>query len=176
MTGPVLLVSDIPDHIPHYEAALRAHGHGVSIATSSADALTRALAESPSCIVIDERVSEMTGWDLCKRLRADLRVRAIPIVMLVQNLSVAGPPGAPRAGCSSWLAQPAAAEHVVRAVEHVLSQNESAPPNDRDAIIGRRSCPSCQSDQTRPGVRIGAVQYYFCQSCGLYWEDDGAVS
>ena len=168
----VLLVSDIADHIPHYETALRSHGTGVVVATSVSAALARAIAGSPTCIVIDERVSEMTGWDLCRRMRADLRIRSIPIVMLVKNLAPGTTAGVPRDGCSSWLAQPATAEHLVRAIEHVLSQEDVIPPTDRDAILGLRNCVACKSDQTRPGVRIGAVQYYFCQSCGLYWDAD----
>jgi CheY-like chemotaxis protein len=176
MTTTVLLVSDIPDHIPHYKAALIAHGHAVSIAVSATEALQRAIEESPACVVIDERISEMKGWDLCKRLRADLRIRSIPVVMLVQNLRLGEGRETSRTGCNSWLAQPAAAEHLVHAVEHVLSRNEAQPRSDRDAILGVRSCAACQSDQTRPGVRIGAVQYYFCQSCGLYWEADSSPS
>ncbi len=44
MTTSVLLVSDIPDHTPHYEAALLAHGHPVSVAISASEALERAIA------------------------------------------------------------------------------------------------------------------------------------
>jgi CheY-like chemotaxis protein len=176
MTASILLVSDIPDHTPHYEAALLAHGHSVSVAISASQALERAIAESPACIVIDERVSEMRGWDLCRQLRADLRVRSIPVVMLVQNLRLGAERATPRTGCNSWLAQPAAAEHLVHAVEHVLGQNEARPATERDAMLGMRNCAACQSDQTRPGVRIGSVQYYFCQSCGLYWEDASPFS
>ena len=172
----VLLVSDIADHIPHYETALRAHGYGVVVATSVSAALARAIAGAPTCIVIDERVSEMTGWDLCRRMRADLRIRSIPIVMLVKNLAPGTTVGVPRDGCSSWLAQPATAEHLVRAIEHVLSQEDVIPQTDRDAVLGLRNCVACKSDQTRPGVRIGAVQYYFCQSCGLYWDADRGAS
>jgi len=172
----VLLVSDIADHVPHYEAALRSHGYAVAVATAVDDALSQAIAGSPACIVIDERVSEMNGWDLCRRMRADLRIRAIPIVMLVKNLSPGTTSGVPRDGCSSWLAQPATAEHLVRAIAHVLSREDATPPTDDDAILGLRNCVACQSDQTRPGVRVGAVQYYFCQSCGLYWNADGSAS
>lgn len=175
MTTAVLLVSDIPDHVPHYQAALIAHGYRVVIVTSATDAMTRAIADSPACIIIDERVSEMKGWDLCRRLRADLRIRSIPVVMLVQNLSLGETPITARAGCNSWLAQPAAAEHLVRAVEHVLSRTETTPLSDRDAVLGVRNCAACKSDNTRPGVRVGAVQYYFCQSCGLYWEDNSTA-
>ena len=174
MTADVLLVSDIPDHVPHYESALVAHGYSVAIAGSVRDALATAIAGPPACIVIDERVTEMQGWDLCRRIREDLRVRSIPIVMLVQDLSPGTTVGVPRSGCSSWLAQPATAEHLVRAIEHVMSRDDRTPPSGDDAILGLRNCASCRSNQTRPGVRIGPVQYYFCQSCGLYWDASDA--
>ena len=169
MADVILLVSDIPDHVPHYEAALRAAGYEVELAASGTEALTRAVRKPPACIVIDERVSGMTGWDACKRLKADLRIRPIPIVMLAQTLSVDDPASRQRSGCESWLARPTTPEDVVRAIEEVARRGKSAPSSEDDARLGAVKCPSCSSERVRAAVRVGPAQYFFCRECGFYW-------
>jgi DNA-binding response OmpR family regulator len=171
VTPLILLVTDIPDHLPRYEAALRENGYAAAVSLSSADAVVQAIAEPPVCIVIDERVSTMDGWELCRRLRSDLRLRSIPVVMLVQNLSLDTAMQGQRSGCRSWLARPTTGEQLVHAIQHVLSLEQSAPANDADAAIGTRSCAACRSEQIRAALRIGPVQYYFCRACGFYWDD-----
>jgi CheY-like chemotaxis protein len=171
MTPRILLASDIPDHVPHYESALLARGYAVTVSPSGVDALPRAISEQPACIIIDERVSNMGGWDLCKRLRADLRVRMIPVIMLTQYVACPEAIGTQRTGCNSWLAMPTTGEDLVEAVEYVLTQGTNAPVSDRDALIGQMNCPACESTQIRAALRVGLAQYYFCQSCGFYWRD-----
>jgi CheY-like chemotaxis protein len=174
MAEVILLVSDIPDHVPHYEAALRAAGYEVAVAASGAEALAHAIAKLPVCIVIDERVSGMTGWDACRRLKADLRIRPVPIVMLAQSL--AADEAAPhRAGCESWLARPTTPDDVVRAVDEVARRGRSAPASDDEARLGAIACPACQSERVRAAVRVGPAQYYYCRTCGFYWRETGAI-
>ena len=176
MARVILLVSDIPDHIPQYEDAFRRRGYRTVTSSTHADAFARATTTPPDCLVIDERVAGMSGWDLCRRLKADLRVRPVPIVMLVHDLSKEG--GGPErrgAGCNSWLARPTAAADIVGAVDYVISLNVSTPVDRDEAIIGLRRCGSCGSDRIRAGVRIGPVQYYSCLACGLFWCDEGVT-
>lgn len=172
MTEVILLVSDIPDHVPHYEAALRAAGYDVAIAASGPEALAHAVATLPACILIDERVSGMTGWDACRRLKADLRIRSVPIVMLAQSLA-AEDTARHRAGCESWLAHPTTPDDVVRAVDHVARRGRSAPASGDEARLGAVRCPACASDRVRAAIRVGSAQYYFCRECGFYWRDAG---
>jgi CheY-like chemotaxis protein len=169
MADVILLVSDIPDHVPHYEAALRSAGYEVEVAATGTEALARAVKKPPACIVIDERVSGMTGWDACKRLKADLRLRPVPIVMLAQSLTVDDSASRQRAGCESWLARPTTPEDVVRAIDEVTRHGRSAPASDADAQLGAVHCPACSSERVRAAVRVGPAQYFFCRECGFYW-------
>ena len=165
----VLLVDDIPDHMHVYEAALRAREYRVSLAETLGEALTLAGAERPDCIVIDERLSDMRGWDLCRQFKADRVLALIPIVILAQELTAESAAAGKRVGCDAWLARPADPDDLVRAIEAVLATGTSAPEGPADAMFGISTCAACESSRIRAGVRVGPAQYYVCRDCGFRW-------
>jgi CheY-like chemotaxis protein len=164
----ILLVNDIPDHMKAYEAAFRTRGYSVCLVTNGVDALATAPQLLPHCIVIDVRLRDMPGWELCRRLKADPRQGQVPIVILAPDASRQSLQESRLAGCASWLMRPAAPEDVVRAVEHVLSQG-AGHPGLHYALIDPRECPACESDDVRAGVRVGPVQYFVCKVCRMRW-------
>jgi len=171
MKPSVLLVNDIPDHVRTYEAALRARDYDVQLTTSGAETLRTAPRLRPDCIVIDVRLVDMPGWELCRRLKAERGVSRIPIVMLVPDVSRQSLEHSRAAGCASWLMRPGAPDDLVRAIEHVLAHG-GVQPGTHDALINACSCPACDSENVRAGVRVGAVQYFTCKACQFRWRVD----
>ena len=163
-----MLVNDIPDHMRSYEAAFRARGYLVRLTPSGEDALILLRQSRPACAVIDVRLADMSGWDLCRTMKADKRFASIPVVMLAPDVSRQSAEGSRSSGCASWLMRPAAPDDVVRAVEHVLAAGHHQPAL-QDAVIGARNCPACDGDDVRAGVRIGPVQYFVCRACHMRW-------
>ena len=168
----ILLVTDIPDHIGVYGAAVRARGYRVAHARTGEDGLILATGSPPRCIVIDVRLPDMTGWELCRRIKAHAALAGTPVVVLAQEMSSSGARSSREVGCSAWLARPTVADDLVRAVEYVLALGISEPPTREAAVLGIRECPACGSEELRAGVRIGPVQYYGCLSCGMRWRVD----
>lgn len=168
----ILLVNDIPDHRDSYAAALRARGYRVVQAQTGDSALGLAAADLPQCIVIDLRLPDMTGWELCRRVKADRAVAAVPVVVLAADVSRESARASLEVGCNAWLARPSAPDDLVRAVEHVLALGVNEPPTREEAVLGLRECPGCGSQQIRAGVRVGPVQYYRCARCGGRWRFD----
>jgi CheY-like chemotaxis protein len=164
----ILLVNDIPDHMRAYDAALRARGYKVHLLTTGADTLAAAQGLEPQCIVIDVRLPDMPGWELCRRLKVDSKLAHVPVVMLTSDASRQSLQESRLAGCASWLMRPASPDDVARAVEHVLSHG-GGHPELHNALIDARACPACESDRVRAGVRIGPVQYFVCNSCRMHW-------
>ena len=172
-TGWILLVDDIPDHRRAYEAAFRARGYQVRLTSSGADALALVTQSRPACVVIDVRLPDMPGWELCRRLKADQRVSTVPVVILAPDVSRQSLQASRLAGCASWLMRPAAPDDVVHAVEHVLAHG-AGHPELHNALLGARQCPACDADDLRAGVRIGAVQYFLCNACNMRWRSEAA--
>ena len=54
----------------------------VAVVGNGADALRQAHAEPPDLVLLDIMMPDMDGFEVCRRLRADERTRAIPILIL----------------------------------------------------------------------------------------------
>lgn len=170
MTPPlVLLVDDIPDHAKRYETALRQHGFRVHLVHTAAAALAMSRHDVPACVVIDTRLPDMTGWELCRALKDDQVTKATPVVILTNDVTTTAAADSENAGCSAWLAHPSSAQDVPRVVDHVLEQNRPSPTSIEAAILGVTSCSACGSDQIRATLRLGTMQYYACRTCRLSW-------
>ena len=174
----ILLVNDIPDHKDLYAAALRARGFRVLQAHTGDAALGMAADTTPQCIVIDLRLPDMTGFELCRAMKADPTLADVPVVVLARDISLGTAQASRAVGCSAWLARPTVADDLVRAVEHVISLGVSEPASRQQAVLGLRECPACSSEEIRAGVRVGPVQYYGCVTCGGRWrvEAQGAAT
>ena len=175
----ILLVDDIPDHATFYETALRQRGYRVHVVNSGAAAQTIVRRETPDCVVIDVRLPDMTGWELCRQLKAaDPALEAVRIIVLTNEVTTRCAAESARSGCHAWLAQPTLAHGLARAVDHVMAQVTDGPASSEDALLGVTACIACGSEQIRATLRLGTTQYYYCHACRLYWrvETDESVA
>lgn len=174
-TTDIVVVTSIPDHASNYDRALTQQGFVVSLATSAASGLALLRARRPPCAIIDVRLPDMTGWELCRLAKADPQLHALSIIVLTPELSRGHAAESLRAGCHAWIARPSVAEDLVRAVRYVLETEGSEPLSESEAMLGSVPCPSCASTDVRAAVRVSPTQYYKCLGCGYYWRH-GTVS
>jgi DNA-binding response OmpR family regulator len=172
----VLLVNDVPDHATNYEAALTRHGFRVQRASRGEEALAAVRASLPSCAVIDLRLPDMSGWDLCKEISAHTKGRKIRLIVLTPDVSKMCAADSAKVGCHAWLAHPTGADELARTVKQVLDLHEDAPQSTDEALLGLKLCPACESEQVRATLRIGTVQYYCCRGCSFCWRVEALTS
>lgn len=165
----LLLVDAIPDHVISYARAFTEEGYVIEVAATGADGLASARRGSLNCIVIDVRLPDMSGWDLCRHLKEDTATRDIPVVVLTQDTTRDHARESSRVLCTAWMTQPSQGEELVRCIQHVLAQPLTAPESPEDAVIGVATCPACESDRVRATLRVSPVQYYACHACGHGW-------
>src|SRR5713226_2575935 len=75
----ILVVDDEPKIVDIVRAYLAREGYRVLVAYDGREALALARRERPDLIVLDLMLPEVSGWDICRSLRAD---SAVPIIML----------------------------------------------------------------------------------------------
>jgi CheY-like chemotaxis protein len=165
----ILLVDDIPDHAPRYEKALADYGFRVIRARSGEEALRLASSALPRCAVIDLRLPDMSGWDVCRELKQQPRTQETRIIVLTPDVSKMCAADSANAGCHAWLAHPTIAEDLARTVKQVLELDTAEPASTDEALIGLRHCPACGEEKIRATLRVGQVQYYCCQACNFCW-------
>ena len=164
----VLLVNDIPDHVAAYHRALTNNGFRVRLARTGAEALNIVRDNIPHCAVIDLRLPDMSGWDLCREMKEQHRpATEIPVVVLTPDVSKMCAADSAKAGCDAWLAHPTIADDLVRTIRRVLELESAAPLSPEAALLHLINCTACGSDKVRPTLRVGTIQYYCCKQCGL---------
>lgn len=78
----VLVIDDEPKNIQVVGALLLKHGHEIIAAGSGAEALAKLEFVRPDLILLDVMMPGMTGFELCKILRATPATRDTPIIFL----------------------------------------------------------------------------------------------
>lgn len=119
----VLLVDDEPDQVEMYQLALELAGFDVAVAYNGADAITSARLCLPAAIVLDIRLPDMSGWDVCAVLKTDPQTAPIPIIVLTAAASMTLAKQAQDAACAAHLMKPCFPDDLTRTVREVI-----APP------------------------------------------------
>jgi len=82
MTASVLVVDDIEANRRLLQAKLEAKYYTVFMAADGAHAIESAQRHQPDVILLDVMMPGMDGYEVCRRLKANLATRHIPVVML----------------------------------------------------------------------------------------------
>lgn len=77
----LLVVDDTPANL-NLLAGLLNVDHRVKLANSGARALELALREPPDLVLLDAMMPEMDGYEVCRRLKADVRTRDVPVIFV----------------------------------------------------------------------------------------------
>jgi len=80
--GDILIVDDTRANLRLLSKMLAERGYHVRPVPDGALALAAARAEPPDLILLDIRMPEMNGYQVCQRLKADARTRDVPIIFI----------------------------------------------------------------------------------------------
>jgi len=78
----ILLVEDEPDLIKLTVFRLKKAGYEVIIATDGRHGLEMADKEKPDLILLDLGVPVIDGYDVCRRLKSDDKLKDIPVLIM----------------------------------------------------------------------------------------------
>jgi DNA-binding response OmpR family regulator len=106
---------------------LRHHGHTVLTAPNGEEALALALRELPDLVLLDIRMPRLTGYDVCRRLRAEPSTRDIPIAFLSAKGQEAEIQAGMDAGATDYILKPFAPDQLINRVALLLGE----PGTDR---------------------------------------------
>jgi class 3 adenylate cyclase/CheY-like chemotaxis protein len=78
----ILVVDDTPMNVKLLEGVLTGHGYAVSTAASGLLALEQVRENPPDLVLLDVVMPEMSGYEVCRRLRAEDATRLLPVIMV----------------------------------------------------------------------------------------------
>jgi adenylate cyclase len=101
----ILVVDDLPRNIRLLEALLVPRGYKTIPAGSGTEALERIGSERVDLVLLDVVMPEMSGFEVCRRLRADESTRFVPVVMITAS-GDQDKAGAIEAGADDFITKP----------------------------------------------------------------------
>ena len=106
---------------------LRHSGHEVLTASNGEDALAIALREVPDLVLLDIRMPRLTGYDVCRRLRAEPTTQHVPIAFLSAKGQDSEMQAGMEAGATDYILKPFAPDQLIQRVTLLLGQAHPGP-------------------------------------------------
>ncbi|MEQ8957171.1 MAG: response regulator [Coleofasciculus sp. C2-GNP5-27] len=119
--GDILIVDDIPDNLRILFTMLANQGYEVRRVISGKQALNAVNTDPPDLILLDIKMPEMDGYEVCQRLKADEQTAEIPVIFLSALDEVWDKVKAFEVGGVDYITKPFQLEEVIARVKTQLT-------------------------------------------------------
>jgi len=133
MKPKILLVDDEPDALEVLGFKLREAGFTPIFAKDGERALAAARSERPDLIVLDLMLPEVDGLEVCKILRRDPSMAAIPVIMLTARAAEMDRVLGLELGADDYVTKPFSPRELVIRIRKLLARRHA--PEEPDAIL-----------------------------------------
>ena len=122
MSEKTILVADDESHILHVVSLkLRNAGFRVLTARDGQEALEIAQQQHPDLLITDYHMPQLSGLELCQKLKQDPQTSTIPAIMLTARGYHLEPADTQRNGIFRMLSKPFSPRQLLTTVERVLN-------------------------------------------------------
>jgi len=128
MAEKILVVDDDVDSLKLIVLMLQRAGYDVSAASAGASALQKAYAEKPDLIILDIMMPDMSGYEVCRRLRKNAETKSIPIIMFTAKTLIDDKVAGFEAGADDYLTKPTHPAELAARVKAMLAKNTTQRP------------------------------------------------
>jgi CheY-like chemotaxis protein len=119
--GNILIVDDTPENLQVLSATLCDRGYKVRGVINGKMAIRAAISGSPDLILLDIKMPEMNGYEVCTQLKAQAQTSEIPIIFISALDEVLDKVKAFQIGGVDYITKPFQVEEVLARVEHQLT-------------------------------------------------------
>lgn len=120
----IAIVDDDPSVRRGLQRLIRSAGWKVETFGSAQEFLARPRAESPSCVVLDLQLPDLSGLDLQKRM-AEVELK-IPVVFLTGHGNIPASVQAMKAGAVQFLTKPVDENELLQAIQEAVERDRHA--------------------------------------------------
>jgi DNA-binding response OmpR family regulator len=101
---------------------LRLRGIDVTTAEYGEDGYAKILEEKPDLILLDARLPDIDGWEICKRIKGNEEINMIPVVFVTAAAQESDRLKAIEAGADGFLAKPFQITELLNTIKkHAIS-------------------------------------------------------
>ena len=117
--APLVLVVDDSITVRRVtQRLLKREGFRVALANDGLQALERLQEEKPAVVLSDIEMPRMDGFDLVRNIRADAKLRDLPVIMITSRIAEKHREHARELGVDHYLGKPYSEEELIGLVRH----------------------------------------------------------
>jgi CheY-like chemotaxis protein len=128
----ILIVEDEAHTADLLRAIFEKEGYQVSVARDGREALTKAVTEQPTLILLDLILPDIEGFEVVRRLKAEPRTAHLPVVILTSRLDFEDKLRGLRLGALEYLTKPFQRQELTYRVRNILRLCGSMAPGTAD--------------------------------------------
>ncbi|PYM24016.1 MAG: hypothetical protein DMD78_10265 [Candidatus Rokuibacteriota bacterium] len=118
-----ILIADDESHIRRIlEFNLKRAGYEVLATEDGRAALALALSARPDLVILDVSMPELTGLDVCRRLKADATLEATPVFLLTARGQESDAEAGRVAGADQFFTKPFSPKQLVEQVRQAVGE------------------------------------------------------
>lgn len=149
MPKKIVVIEDEPDIIGLVTLYLEKEGYRVTAVRDGIKGFQQLKAEPPDLLILDIMLPEMDGLEICRRVRADSKTAALPIIMLTAKGEESDKIVGLELGADDYLVKPFSPKELVARVKALLRRTER-----REAAPDRYVYGDLILDPVRHEVRL----------------------
>ena len=135
----ILVVDDEPNVLRMVSYTLQAEGFEVVVAQSGNEALIKVLTEAPDLILLDVMLPDMSGVEVCEKLRQRQEHFDLPIIMLSALAQVPDKIRGLEAGADEYITKPITPDELVARIKALLGRYQQVHrtlPKQPGKVVG----------------------------------------
>lgn len=117
----IVIIDDEEDLLDLYEYNFAKQGYRVAVFSRALEALKFISQHRPSIIMCDWMMPELNGLDFCKRMKSDLRLADIPLVMVTCRNEQSAVRQALAAGATDFISKPIGMPSLLQRINFLLA-------------------------------------------------------
>jgi DNA-binding response OmpR family regulator len=123
-TRSIIIVEDDEDIADSIRYNLQREGFRVRVASTGEDALGLILERPPNLVLLDLNLPHMSGFEMCRRLRAEPSTARVPILMLTARTDESDKVLGLNLGADDYITKPFGMRELVARVNAVLRRSD----------------------------------------------------
>jgi len=129
----ILLIEDSRTQAHTYKRLLEGAGYKVRHAATAEEAFRLCLEATPDLVVLDQYLGELSGLEVCRRIKGDIALQVIPIVVLTASQKERDHVAALDAGADRFLSKESPDEDLLAVVNGLLKSMVPVDPGEHGA-------------------------------------------
>jgi len=120
----ILIVEDSPTQAEELRFILERKGFKVSLATNGKEALDFLKNHIPDIVMSDIVMPEMDGYELCKHIRADEKLKEVPVILVTSLSEPTDVIKGLEAGANNFITKPYDEKYIVSRIQYLVANME----------------------------------------------------